>query len=74
MNKRTGADSLRTVIRAMYSRPVASVNQLMELTGLSAATVNNVVKILTADHILQELTGNRRNRIFVLKDYLRVFS
>ena len=74
MNKRTGADSLRAVIRAMYSRPVASVNQLMELTGLSFATVNIAVKTLTADHILQELTGNRRNRIFVLTDYLKVFS
>ena len=74
MNKRTGADSLRTIIRAMYSQPVATVNQLIELTGLSAATVNNVVKILTMDQILLEMTGNRRNRIFVLKDYLRVFS
>ena len=74
MNKRTSADSLRSVIRAMYSQPVASVNQLMTLTGLSAATVNNAVKILTADRILEERTGNRRNRIFVLKGYLKVFS
>ena len=74
MGKRTGAESLRAVIIAMYSRPVAPVSLIMEATGLSAATVNNAVKILTADHILQEMTGNRRNRIFVLTDYLRVFS
>ena len=74
MSKRTGAESLRAVIRAMYSRPVAPVSLIMGATGLSAATVNNAVKVLTADHILQEMTGNRRNRIFVLTDYLRVFS
>lgn len=74
MGKRSGADSLRSVIRAMYSQPVTTVSQLTFSTKLSPATINNAVKILTADHVLQELTGNRRNRIFVLKDYLRVFS
>lgn len=74
MHKRTGADSLRAVIQTMYSQPVTTVNHLINQTGFSAATINNAVKTLTADHILQELTGNRRNRIFVLYDYLKVFS
>ena len=74
MGKRANSESFRQIIQAMYSQPVATANQLIEKTGLSAATVNNAVKILTADRILKEMTGNRRNRIFMLIDYLRVFS
>ena len=74
MEKRTATDSLRQVIQAMYSQPVATVGQLTEMTKLAPATVNNVVRILTADKVLTEITGNRRNRVFVLYDYLRVFG
>ncbi len=74
LSKRSGTESLQKVIMAMYSLPVAPVSRLVELTCLSPATVNSVVKTLTTDGILIEMTGNRRNRIFVLKDYLKVFS
>lgn len=73
MTKRSSVESLRKIIRIMYSQPVATVNYLVLKSGLSSATINNAVKTLTADHILYETTGNKRNRIFVLKDYIRVF-
>lgn len=58
----------------MYCQPVATSEQLSKLTGLAVQTINKMVKILCADGILVEVTGNKRNRVFVLDDYLKVFD
>ena len=71
--KRTNTQAIRTVIQSMYSKPVATVNELTELTNLSFDTINRVVKTLTKDNILLEITGNRRNRVFYLHEYISVF-
>lgn len=73
ISKKTSTDSLQRIITAMYSQPVATVSQLSDLTGLTVQAVNNTVKILCDDHILSELTGNKRNRIFALTDYINIF-
>ncbi len=73
ISKKTSSDSLQRVITVMYSQPVANVSQLSDLTELTVQAVNNTVKILCEDHILIELTGNKRNRIFALADYIDVF-
>ncbi|MDD3308018.1 MAG: Fic family protein [Acetobacterium sp.] len=71
--KKTSTDSSQRIITAMYSQPVANVSQLSDLTDLTVQAVNNTVKILCDDHILSELTGNKRNRIFALTDYINIF-
>ena len=58
----------------MYKTPVASVNTLSATTGLSIPTINKNLKILLADKIIVELTGNRRNRSFALYKYINVFA
>lgn len=74
ISKKTSTDSLQRIITVMYSQPVATVNQLSDFTGLTVQGVNNTVKILCDDHILSELTGNKRNRIFALTEYINVFK
>lgn len=73
-SKKTAPETLKRVIDCMYVEPVASVSRLAELTELTVQTVNKAVKALISDGILVELTGNRRNRLFALFDYIRVFS
>jgi Fic family protein len=74
ISKKTSTDSLQRVITAMYGQPVATVSVLSDSTGLTVQAVNNVVKVLCEDRILTELTGNKRNRIFALRDYIDVFK
>lgn len=73
ISKRGNVDSLRLVLKEMYCQPVATISQLSEWTGLSPKTVNKSVALLCADEILIEVTGNKRNRVFALNDYLKVF-
>lgn len=74
LSKRTSVESQRKILEALYKNPVASVSDLCTWTQLSAQTINTTVKTLRDDGILQEVTGNKRNRIFVLKDYLMIFG
>jgi Fic family protein len=72
--KKTTPETLKKIIQCMYVKPVASVAVLAEQTELTVQTINKAVKILASDGILVELTGNSRNRIFSLDDYIRVFN
>ena len=62
------------IIRAMYSRPVASISMLSEMTGIAIASIYSAVNILVHNGILAEITGGRRNRHFMLIGYMRIFT
>ena len=66
--------TIGAILRAMYSRPVASVALLTEMTGMNFANVNSAVNMLTDDKILSEITGGKRNRQFMLTEYMKIFS
>lgn len=74
LNKKYGSDSLQRIIQAMYKNPVATVNTLANNTHLSTPTINKAISILLKDNIIIEITGNRRNRVFALYEYINVFN
>ena len=63
-----------SIIREMYSRPIASVAILSEMTGIGVTIVNSAVNTLVADGVLSEITGGKRNRVFMLTEYMEIFS
>lgn len=69
------SDNMLKVVRAFYDNPILSGKQISNITGLSQPTTDNIIKRLSSKdaHILYELTGYSRNRIFVLWDYLKIF-
>ena len=67
-------DNIRKVLYAFFDNPILNSKQIIELTGLSQGTVDSIVRKLYDNDILEELTGYSRNRIFVLWDYIRIFS
>ncbi len=66
--------TIGSIIREMYSRPIASVAMLSEMTGISIANVNSAVNMLVEDGILGEITGGKRNRVFLLIEYMEIFT
>ena len=59
---------------AFYDLPVLSSKDIVTAIGLSQGTVENTIKRLHENHIVREVTGYSRNRIFVLYDYLEIFD
>jgi len=58
------AASTEKVHRAMMERPIATANWLVEKTELTPATVNKSLEHLRRLEIVQEMSGQKRNRLF----------
>lgn len=63
-----------TLLHALFKNPVIRIRQVQEITSLSAKAANDLIKEFVYHNILVEVTGYRRNRIFVFKHYLKLFE
>jgi len=59
---------------ALQRRPLTSIGQLKTLSGLSFPTAGKAIETLCELGIAREITGARRNRLFVYSAYLSVLS
>ena len=73
MEKRYSTKTLRDIISYMYTDPVTNSFTISESISTSVTTVNKHLKTLLDDGIIDELTGNRRNKVYALRDYINAF-
>lgn len=73
-NAGRGAANALRVLNALRSHPVATLKLLCTETGISFPTVGKVVQTLIQLGIVRELTGQRRNRVFVYDGYLSILN
>jgi hypothetical protein len=69
-----GATNALRVHHALRRHPVATLKLLCSESGISFPTVGKVMKILIRLGIGRELTGQRRNRVFVYDGYLNILN
>ena len=70
---RGAANALR-VLTALRQRPMLSLKQLCQSTSMSFPTASKAMQLLVTSGIARELTGQRRNRIFVYDAYLAILN
>ncbi len=68
------AGSALRVHEALKARPVVSMPALRDTTGLSFPAVSSAMDLLVERGIARELTGKRRNRLFVYDRYLAILN
>lgn len=74
MNLGSRAKKARQLIFHMFSSPIMNNKMIIKDLNLSFNSSNRLMKSLVELRILKELTGFSRNRLFVLKDYLKLFN
>lgn len=62
------------VLETLYQKPIMSVAEVQALTGTTFAAANNLVSRFVKLNILQEVTGNKRNRVFRYQPYVAIFG
>jgi Fic family protein len=62
------------VLEALYERPIMSVNDVRDITGTSFAAANQLVKRMETIGLLDEVTGQARNRRFRYAPYINLFA
>ena len=70
---RAAASTLQ-VHRALMEHPIATSGSLVEKTGITPATVNKALGHLEQLGIVQELTAQKRNRLFSYAGYIEIMS
>ena len=64
------ATSALAVHQVMLRHPIADIAKLKELTGLTNATIGSALARLLDSGLIEETTGNKRNRLFCYKGYI----
>lgn len=62
------------VLTHLFKKPVIDVSTVMEITGVSLRTAYNIISDLENLEILSEITGSKRDKIYVFNNYLSLFS
>ena len=69
----SGANGMR-IIERLYRQPYVSVGEVQEIIGTTYSAANNLVARLVEHGILHEATGQKRNRRFLYRDYVKLFE
>lgn len=69
------AGSAKQILDALFETPIASVNKVVERTGLAHATVNKVLNAMEEPlNIVSEVTGQKRSRIYAYSEYISILN
>ena len=64
----------QVLIRHLYGQPVIDVKKAAQVTGATVTTVSALIRDLVAHGVLTEITGQRRNRLFLFQKYFDLFQ
>ncbi|MFZ2322133.1 MAG: Fic family protein [Ignavibacteriaceae bacterium] len=63
----------KNVINYLYKYPIINLSYLVDELGISKQTANTMINELVRLKILYEVTGQKRNRLFVFQEYINLF-
>ena len=69
-----GTSRALRVLSAMRERPVVTLGEVVERTGLTFPTAGSGMRALEGLGIARELTGRRRNRVFAYDPYMKILT
>ncbi len=62
------------LIKQLYRAPITDAKFVSEFLDVSPSTANRFIKQLTELGILEELTGYKRNRKYIFREYFNIFQ
>lgn len=68
------ANSVSTLSMQLFTRPYLTVNEAQELLDMTYHTANAAVGTLEDDGVLEEITGQQRNRVYRAKEVFDVIQ
>lgn len=67
------SNSALLLLNILFRNPVTTIENAARGCSLSYKAANDLVKIMHEKNIVEEMTGQSRNRIFIFKPYLDIF-
>jgi len=66
-------DNAQTLVRNLYARPIIDVKAAARMLNTTVNTASSLIADLVEFGVLAEITGQRRNRLFIFNDYIELF-
>ena len=71
---KTRATNAQKILHYLFRHPLIEVNKVMEITDVSKRTAYHLIADLENLQILKEITGGKRDRLYVFDDYIKLFN
>lgn len=68
------ANNGQTIVNYLFQRPMVGVQKAKELTKLSLPSVYKLIDELEKLEIIQEVTGAKRGKLYLFRDYIKLFK
>lgn len=68
------SNSALLLLNILFRNPVTTIENAAKKCSLSYKAANDLVRIMHEKSIVEEMTGQSRNRIFIFKPYLDIFK
>ena len=68
------SNSALLLLNILFRNPVTTIENAAKKCSLSYKAANDLVRIMHQKSIVEEMTGQSRNRIFIFKPYLDIFK
>ena len=68
------ANSVSQLSIEIFTKPYLTVNEAEDMLGMTYRTANNAVKQLEEDGVLEEITGQSRNRVFRAREVFDIIQ
>lgn len=62
------------LLKYLYSQPILNTNQIVERLQITQPSASTLVKQFEKIDMFKEVTGFKRNRLFVFSEYLKLFE
>lgn len=64
----------QTLLRELYSQPIMSANDVAARLDITHQSASSLIRAFEGMGILREITGRKKDRLFVFADYLVLFT
>ncbi|QYS89749.1 Fic family protein [Flavobacterium davisii] len=68
------ANKANTLLNYLYQHPMIEAQKAREITGLSSPSVYKLLEELENLQIIKEITGSKRGKLYLFKDYTQLFQ
>jgi len=67
-------NNAQIIINYLFQRPLIEAKKAKELTNLSLPSVYKLIDTLEELEIINEITGAKRGKLYLFRDYTKLFN
>jgi len=68
------SNNAQAIINYLFQRPVLNAQKAKELTNMSLPSIYTLIAKLEELNIIKEITGGKRDRLYLFKEYTKLFE